>query len=46
MAKILPKSMEALMASIETYARAEEDTSGNKETKQEKGNGEAEAKPR
>ena len=39
LAKTLPKSMEELMARIEKYARAEEDTSGNKETKQEKGNG-------
>ena len=39
LAKTLPKSMEELMARIEKYARAEEDTSGTKETKQEKGNG-------
>ena len=39
LAKTLPKSMEELMARIEKYARAEEDTSGNKEVKQEKGNG-------
>ena len=31
--------MEELMARIEKYARAEEDTSGAKEIKQEKGNG-------
>ena len=38
LAKTLPKNMEELMARIEKYARAEEDTSGTKETKQEKGN--------
>lgn len=38
LAKTLPKSMEELMARIEKYARAEEDTPGTKETKQEKGN--------
>ena len=31
--------MEELMARIKKYARVEEDTSGTKETKQEKGNG-------
>ena len=36
LAKTLPKSMEELMARIEKYARAEEDTSGNKEIKQER----------
>ncbi|GAA0265851.1 hypothetical protein GCM10010492_77580 [Saccharothrix mutabilis subsp. mutabilis] len=39
LAKTLPKSMEELMARIEKYARAEEDTSGTKEIKQEKENG-------
>ena len=39
LAKTLPKSMEELMARIEKYARAEEDTPGIKATKQEKGNG-------
>ena len=39
LAKTLPISMEELIARIEKCARAEEDTSGNKEVKQEKGNG-------
>ena len=39
LAETLPKNMEELMARIEKYARAEEDTSGTKETKQEKENG-------
>ena len=39
LAKTLPKSMEELMAKIEKYARAEEDTPGTKVSKQEKRNG-------
>lgn len=37
--KTLPKSMEELMARIEKYARAEEDTPGMKVSKQENRNG-------
>ena len=39
LAKTLPKSMEELMARIEKYAKAEEDTLGTKAPKPEKKNG-------